>query len=119
VAILDVDYHHGNGTQAIFYDRPDVLVLSLHADPSDDFPLLPRLARRDRRGPGRGLQRELRPSPPAPGFPAWREALDDALAKIAPTPPTPSWSPWASTPTRTTRSAASRSRATTSPPTAA
>lgn len=38
VAILDIDYHHGNGTQAIFYDRADVLVVSLHADPLQDFP---------------------------------------------------------------------------------
>jgi acetoin utilization deacetylase AcuC-like enzyme len=38
VAILDVDYHHGNGTQALFYDRPDVLFLSLHADPKDEYP---------------------------------------------------------------------------------
>ena len=38
VAILDVDYHHGNGTQAIFYDRPDVLFVSLHAHPSVEFP---------------------------------------------------------------------------------
>ncbi len=38
VAILDVDYHHGNGTQAIFYDRPDVLFLSLHGDPRQEFP---------------------------------------------------------------------------------
>ena len=33
VAVLDVDYHHGNGTQAIFYERPDVLTVSIHGDP--------------------------------------------------------------------------------------
>ena len=38
VAILDVDYHHGNGTQDIFYERADVLYASIHADPSSDFP---------------------------------------------------------------------------------
>lgn len=38
VAILDVDYHHGNGTQSIFYDRSDVLFLSLHADPAREYP---------------------------------------------------------------------------------
>jgi len=38
VAILDVDYHHGNGTQAIFYNRSDVLFVSIHADPSYSFP---------------------------------------------------------------------------------
>lgn len=38
VAILDIDYHHGNGTQAIFYDRADVLFVSIHAHPSQDYP---------------------------------------------------------------------------------
>lgn len=38
IAILDVDYHHGNGTQSIFYDRSDVLFLSLHADPRHEYP---------------------------------------------------------------------------------
>ncbi|MCZ8074395.1 MAG: histone deacetylase family protein, partial [Paucibacter sp.] len=38
VAILDVDYHHGNGTQAIFYDRADVFYASLHGDPQTEFP---------------------------------------------------------------------------------
>jgi len=38
VAVLDVDYHHGNGTQDIFYERGDVLTVSLHADPSTDYP---------------------------------------------------------------------------------
>ncbi len=38
VAILDVDYHHGNGTQDIFYEREDVLFVSLHADPATDYP---------------------------------------------------------------------------------
>ena len=38
VAILDVDYHHGNGTQQIFYDRADVCFVSLHADPAYEYP---------------------------------------------------------------------------------
>lgn len=38
VAVLDVDYHHGNGTQQIFYDRADVLYTSIHADPARTFP---------------------------------------------------------------------------------
>lgn len=38
VAILDIDYHHGNGTQAIFYQRPDVFFCSIHADPEDEYP---------------------------------------------------------------------------------
>src|SRR5215213_7054738 len=38
VAVLDVDYHHGNGTQQIFYDRGDVLYVSVHADPERAYP---------------------------------------------------------------------------------
>jgi len=38
VAVLDVDFHHGNGTQNIFYDRADVLTISIHADPNWKFP---------------------------------------------------------------------------------
>ena len=38
VAVLDIDYHHGNGTQDIFRDRPDVFTVSLHADPMVDYP---------------------------------------------------------------------------------
>ena len=38
IAIFDVDYHHGNGTQAIFYDRSDILFVSIHADPSQEYP---------------------------------------------------------------------------------
>jgi len=38
VAILDIDYHHGNGTQEIFWNDPDVLFVSIHADPTQDYP---------------------------------------------------------------------------------
>jgi acetoin utilization deacetylase AcuC-like enzyme len=38
VAILDIDYHHGNGTQSIFYERNDVFVVNIHADPIDEYP---------------------------------------------------------------------------------
>ena len=56
VAILDVDYHHGNGTQQIFWRRGDVRYVSIHADPDRAVPVLPRPCRRDRggrRAPGR------------------------------------------------------------------
>ncbi|MBB3065447.1 histone deacetylase family protein [Limibacillus halophilus] len=53
VAVLDVDLHHGNGTQAIFYDRDDVLTISLHADPVRFYPFFWGFA--DERGTGRGL----------------------------------------------------------------
>jgi len=38
VAILDIDYHHGNGTQQIFYESNQVLFVSIHADPNDEYP---------------------------------------------------------------------------------
>ena len=52
VAILDVDYHHGNGTQDIFYTRNDVLFASIHGDPADEFPFF--LGYADERGEGAG-----------------------------------------------------------------
>ena len=52
VAVLDVDYHHGNGTQEIFYKRDDVLTISIHADPKQEFPFF--LGHADERGEGRG-----------------------------------------------------------------
>lgn len=52
VAILDVDYHHGNGTQAIFYNCADVLFISLHAHPSQEFPFF--LGYADEIGTGAG-----------------------------------------------------------------
>ncbi len=38
VAVLDIDFHHGNGTQQIFYERDDVLFVSIHADPVREYP---------------------------------------------------------------------------------
>ena len=38
MAILDVDFHHGNGTQQIFWERDDVLYVSLHGDPGGIYP---------------------------------------------------------------------------------
>jgi acetoin utilization deacetylase AcuC-like enzyme len=52
IAILDIDFHHGNGTQAIFYDRDDVLFVSLHADPDRQYPYF--LGAVDERGAGAG-----------------------------------------------------------------
>lgn len=53
VAILDVDYHCGNGTQDIFYDRDDVLTISIHADPDFEYPSY--IGYADERGEGKGL----------------------------------------------------------------
>ena len=82
VAILDVDFHHGNGTQAIFYDRDDVLFLSLHGDPEDAFPYF--LGGADETGDGAGKGFNVNyPLPPGCPYAKWAEALDDALRQIA------------------------------------
>ena len=57
MAILDIDYHHGNGTQDIFYDRGDVLFVSIHADPATDYPFY--WGHADERGEGAGEGKTL------------------------------------------------------------
>ena len=59
VAVLDIDYHHGNGTQQIFYRREDVLYVSLHADPNRAFPYFIGFADESGEGPGRGATLNL------------------------------------------------------------
>jgi acetoin utilization deacetylase AcuC-like enzyme len=82
VAILDVDFHHGNGTQDIFYDRSDVLYVSLHGDPAQSFPYFSGYA--DETGAGRGAGFNLNlPLPAGTEFGAWQEALRSALKRIA------------------------------------
>ncbi len=82
VAILDVDYHHGNGTQAIFYDRPDVFYASIHGDPRTEFPFY--LGYADERGEGLGRGANLNiPLPRGTRFDAWLAALETSLAAIA------------------------------------
>ncbi len=82
VAVLDVDYHHGNGTQAIFYGRADVFFASVHGDPHTEYPYY--LGYADERGAGAGLACNLNlPLPRGSGFAAWRAALAQALAAIA------------------------------------
>lgn len=82
VTILDVDYHHGNGTQQIFYERGDVQVLNLHGDPNSEYPFF--LGHADERGAGAGEGYNYN-YPMAPGTPwsKWSEALDDACEKLA------------------------------------
>ncbi len=82
VAILDVDFHHGNGTQDIFYQRDDVLFLSLHGDPAHAFPHF--LGYVDETGIGAGEGSNFNyPMPPLTSYQKWKEALMDACAKIA------------------------------------
>jgi acetoin utilization deacetylase AcuC-like enzyme len=81
VAILDIDFHHGNGTQDIFYARDDVLFCSLHGDPEDAFPHFLGYADEAGSGLGTGYNRNY-PMPPGTPFAQWREALADALDRV-------------------------------------
>ncbi len=81
VAILDIDVHHGNGTQAVFYRRPDVLTVSIHADPMEYYPFY--WGGPEETGEGRGRDSNLNlPLPVGSGDDAWLDALDTALDKI-------------------------------------
>jgi acetoin utilization deacetylase AcuC-like enzyme len=82
VAILDVDFHHGNGTQDIFYNRDDVLVISLHGDPLETFPYHLGHASETGTGAGKGFNVNY-PMPPNTPFGIWRAALTKGLSKIA------------------------------------
>ena len=81
VAILDVDYHHGNGTQSIFYDRDDVLFVSLHGRPEDEYPFLLGYAHETGLGKGQGFNLNL-PMPLGTGMDLYSQALDQAVARI-------------------------------------
>ncbi|RWN95031.1 MAG: histone deacetylase family protein [Mesorhizobium sp.] len=81
VAILDVDLHHGNGTQGIFYARPDVLTVSLHADPVRFYPFFWGHADERGEGPGLGYNFNL-PLPRKSADAAFLEALAVALQRI-------------------------------------
>src|ERR1043165_3110408 len=69
-AILDVDYHHGNGTQSIFYGRNDVLFVSIHADPSFAYPHFLGFADEGGQGAGEGFNLDL-PLPRLTQWPAY------------------------------------------------
>ena len=81
VAILDVDLHHGNGTQGIFYSRRDVLTVSIHADPSRFYPFFWGYASERGEGPGLGYNLNL-PIPKGSGDADFLAALDPAFARI-------------------------------------
>ena len=82
VAILDVDYHHGNGTQDIFYERADVLFASLHAHPATAFPYFSGYEDEIGSGAGGGFTLNL-PMPEGTEFGVWQQALRVALQRIA------------------------------------
>jgi acetoin utilization deacetylase AcuC-like enzyme len=81
VAILDVDYHHGNGTQDIFYRRSDVLFVSLHADPNAQYPYFWGGADETGEGEGAGYTVNL-PLARRSSAATWFAALDVALERI-------------------------------------
>ncbi|WP_366474095.1 hypothetical protein [Sphingomonas sp.] len=82
IAILDVDYHHGNGTQDIFYERGDVAYASIHADPSTDYPFFWGHADEGGAGEGEGATLNL-PVPRGSDWRAYEPALGRALEWIA------------------------------------
>lgn len=81
-AILDIDVHHGNGTQAIFYDRDDVLTVSIHVDPAQFYPYYAGAANEAGKGRGVGCNLNL-PLPRGADNATYLSALDIALRQIA------------------------------------
>ena len=82
VAVLDVDLHHGNGTQGIFYDRADVLTVSLHADPERFYPFFWGYEGETGRGDGAGANLNL-PLARGTADAGFLAALDRACATVA------------------------------------
>jgi acetoin utilization deacetylase AcuC-like enzyme len=81
VAILDIDYHHGNGTQDIFWARGDVLFVSIHADPATDYPFFWGHADETGEGEGEGATLNL-PLPRGTRLDGFERALGTAIERI-------------------------------------
>jgi acetoin utilization deacetylase AcuC-like enzyme len=81
VAIVDIDYHHGNGTQDIFYARGDVFFASIHADPASDYPFYWGHADETGQGEGEGANLNL-PLPRGTTMSGFSAALGQALNRI-------------------------------------
>ena len=81
-AILDIDVHHGNGTEAVFYDRADVLTVSIHAHPSRFYPFFWGYAEEAGRGEGEGFNLNL-PLERGTTLKPYCAALDTALRRIS------------------------------------
>ncbi len=115
VAILDVDYHHGNGTQSIFYERSDVLFTSIHGHPEAEFPFFLAMPTNAAKAPGKASTSTTHWPPVAAGMRGvrpWNRPATKSSAMAR----TSSWCPWAWTPSRTTRSRNSNSTARTTWP---
>lgn len=81
IAVLDIDYHHGNGTQSIFYQRNDVLTISLHADPALEYPYFLGFKDEPGSGAGEGFNRNY-PLPFGTDWKAYSAALRDAIKQV-------------------------------------
>jgi acetoin utilization deacetylase AcuC-like enzyme len=81
VTILDIDFHAGNGTQDIFYERDDVLTISIHADPDFQYPSFCGFADETGAGPGSGLHRNF-PLPAGTEDAKYLATLEEALSLI-------------------------------------
>jgi acetoin utilization deacetylase AcuC-like enzyme/GNAT superfamily N-acetyltransferase len=81
VAVLDIDYHHGNGTQEIFYQRPDVLTISIHGHPRFAYPYFSGFAEERGAASGQGFNLNL-PLPEHLIVERYREALQRAIKRI-------------------------------------
>ena len=81
VAVLDVDVHHGNGTQDIFWERPDVFFASIHGDPDGYYPFFSGYRHETGAGAGEGFTLNV-PFPVGSGDAAVRAAADEAIAGV-------------------------------------
>ncbi|NGM21938.1 histone deacetylase family protein [Roseomonas stagni] len=81
VAVLDIDSHHGNGTQGIFWERPDVLTVSVHGDPTGYYPWYVGYCGEKGGGAGLGCNLNL-PLAHGSGDAPWLAAVEHGLAAI-------------------------------------
>jgi acetoin utilization deacetylase AcuC-like enzyme len=81
VAILDIDFHHGNGSQDIFYGRDDIFFASLHGHPEDAFPYFSGYADEIGMGAGEGFNANY-PMRPGTPYEVWVKSLHDAIKRI-------------------------------------
>jgi acetoin utilization deacetylase AcuC-like enzyme len=82
VAVLDIDSHHGNGTQGIFWERDDVLFVSVHGDPAGYYPWFVGHARERGAGAGAGFNLNL-PLPKGTGDAGWLTAVEAGCRAVA------------------------------------
>jgi acetoin utilization deacetylase AcuC-like enzyme len=87
VAVLDIDVHHGNGTQHIFYNRADVLTVSIHGDPNTLFPYFSGRANESGSGIGVGYNINY-PLPLGTADSQYESVFSDALSRVVSFAPT-------------------------------